>query len=119
MTSDVFNTEKKEPSTYYIKGPGIKNISFQSSLYDEQTAEAEALYRALRIGCHLYREDPDGSFFEILPLICLRNKKGQVVSFIPSRAVPAKKRDIKTSINLTLEMLNDTQYVPGIQIGTY
>lgn len=117
MTSDVFNKKKREPSTYYIKGPGIKNIVFKSSLYDEQTVESEALNRALRIGCRLYREDPDGKFFEILPPVYHKDKKGRMISFEPSRAVSTKKENVKTAI-LIPEMLNDTQYIPGIQMLT-
>lgn len=113
MTSDIFKKKKNKlaSSIYHISGADT-NISFRSSLYDEKTVEITALHRAVKLGCQLFREDPDGSFYQIIPPVYHR-KNGRIISIEPLKVVAVKKRE-KRRADVTVEMLNNNSDVQGI-----
>lgn len=98
-TSDLLKLKKdEETSVYAIIGPGGINFTFSSRLYDPQTVESTGINRAKALNSSLFRKYPDGKIFQIYP------QQGEVV----------KGRRIKA--NMFPEMLNNTTYIPGIQV---
>ena len=106
MTSDVFNNKgRKERPQYAIVGSDGLRIPFSfSGLYDSQTEEAMALSRASNLHASLYRRDNDGRIFHV-------TKDGL--------AIRVDKKALKEATEISRDMMNNNNYVPGIQANIY
>jgi hypothetical protein len=98
-TSDLLKPKKDEEAPIYaIVGSGGIKFTFSSTLYDRQTVESMAIHRAQTLNCSLFRKDSGGKIFQIYPVSGEVMKRGKI------------------QVDVHQEMLNNTQYVPGIQM---
>ena len=104
-TSDLLKQERGEKAPVYaIIGAGGIKFTFSSIIYDRQTVEQKAISRAMALHCHLFRMDADGRIFQVHP------NYGEVVRM-------RNGRNDKMMVEVSLEMFNNVEYIPGVQVN--